>query len=141
MPAPRHGDRARFLQDHVEHGDEHVLADIGIELAVHFPQYLRGRQIARRLAAQYAAAHRHNERGGNALAADIGDRQPPVMRIDLDEVEVIAADFLRRGCSGRQKQLKPSTCRRAARQENALLISRATSMSWRSSRFFSVNWR
>ena len=76
----------------------------------------------RRLTAQDAAANGHDERRRNAFAGDVGNRNPEVLVVDLDVIEVIAADLTRRHINS--TDLKPIYGGCFGGEEDALNVSR-----------------
>ena len=80
------------VQNAVGHADEHVLADVREKLAVDGGQDVGGGGFAGCDGAQDAAAHRHQQAGGHALAGNIGDRDAEFLIFQIDVVVVVAAD-------------------------------------------------
>ena len=81
-----------FIEDAVGHADEHVLADVGEELAVDGCECGGGRGFFAGDRAQGAAAHCHEESGWDALARDIGDGDAEAVCAEFEVVVIVAAD-------------------------------------------------
>ena len=96
MTAAGKGDGVvRVIQNHIRHADEHVFLNVGIKLPVDFAQNVGSGRILARFAAQYASAHRHDQRGGNAFARDIRYDHAEPFVVYLNVIEIIATDLAR----------------------------------------------
>ena len=76
--------------------DEHVLADVGKEVAVHGGEHGGGAEIFPGVGAQDAAEHGGDQCGGNALAADVGNGNADVAGVHAEEIIIVAANKFRR---------------------------------------------
>jgi hypothetical protein len=111
-----------MVENDVGHANEHVLLDIGIELAIDLPQNLGGRLAEARFRSQDAAADRHDERGGHALARDIGDDDAEPVVVHPDVVEIVAADLACRDVNA--GDIKAVDRRRLRGKKDALDVAR-----------------
>ena len=87
------------IDDAEEHGDEHHGVVAFAQAAIHAGGQLFGLQSLAGQGAEQAGGLRHEERGGNALAADISQSEVEA-RVVKEEIVEVAADFLGRshGC-------------------------------------------
>ena len=97
MPATRECYVVVFMvENDVGHADEHVLLDVGIELAIDLPQDLGGRLAEARFARRTLRQIAMMSEAGTPLpeTSAIDDAEPVVVHFDV--VEIIAADLARR---------------------------------------------
>ena len=97
MSRAGHGDLIAALIENVKgHADEHVLADVGKELAVHRRENFGRRREALRDGAQRAATHRHQQTRRHSLARHIGNCDAMLVVAEIEVIVIIATDNTRR---------------------------------------------
>ena len=111
-----------MIENKIRHADKHVLLDVGVKLAIHLLQNIRRRRILRRLTAQNTAANRHDKRGRDTFAGNIGNRHAETLIVHLNVIEVITADLTGRNIDS--ADLKSVHCRSFSGQQDALDVAR-----------------
>ena len=88
------------LVDAEPDGDEHLRVVVLAELVVDGLEYLPGRRAHLRAVLEQGLGDDHEERGGHALAGDVGDHEREMVLVHEEEVVEVAADLLGGGHGG-----------------------------------------
>ena len=122
-PARAHVSVPRVEIDHgVGHRDEAAIVEMLGEQAVDLDQQLPRRSLGVAQREHQPLQLGHVQRGGRALARDVGDQHAELPRAELEEVVVVAADLARRLAEVRD--VEAGDARRLDRQQRLLNLAR-----------------
>jgi len=111
-----------MIENEVSHADEHVLFNIGIELAIDLPQNFGGRLTEARLGPQDATADRHDQRRRHAFTGNVGNHHSKMIVVHLDVIKVITAHLA--GGQIQARDVESFDRRRLLREQDPLNVAR-----------------
>ncbi len=81
------------VENHIEHGDEHVFGEVFAEHAVELAEHARGALLLRGAGAQNALTDGHHHGSADAFSRHVGNGDSEMFVIDADKVVIVAADI------------------------------------------------